>query len=110
MEQIKEFISQISLNKYWGKRNNQKINKKAYIGYINGELYTGYKGKKTYSKKGALENSMIEWLAHRFCIEKMNGRIDYNMQRKIKGSIREMLPQLIEEGIIRIREVELISD
>lgn len=110
MEQIKEFISQISLNKYWDKRNNNKINKKVYIGYINGKLYTGYKGKKTYSKKGALENSMIEWLAHRFCIEKMNGRIDYNMQRKIKGSIREMLPQLIEEGIIRIREVELMAD
>lgn len=30
MEQIKEFISQISLNKYYDKRNNQKINKKVY--------------------------------------------------------------------------------
>ena len=110
MEQIKEFISQISLNKYYDKRNNRKINKKVYIGYINGELYTGYKRKKTYTKKGALENSMVGWLAHRFCMEKITGRVDYNMQRKIMGSIREMLPQLIEEGIIEIKEVELIAE
>ena len=110
MAQIKEFISQISLNKYYDKRNNHKINKKVYIGYINGELYTGYERKKTYTKKGALENSMIEWLAHRFCKEKINERVDYNMQRKIMGSIREMLPQLIEEGIIEIKEVELIAE
>ena len=110
MEQIKEFISQISLNKYYDKRNNHKINKKVYIGYINGELYTGYERKKTYTKKGALENSMIAWLAHRFCMEKITGRVDYNMQRKIMGSIREMLPQLIEEGIIEIKEVELIAE
>ena len=30
MEQIKEFISQISLNKYYDKRNTRKINKKVY--------------------------------------------------------------------------------
>lgn len=110
MEQIKEFISQISLNKYWDKRNNQKINKKVYVGYINGELYTGYERKKTYTKKGALERSMIEWLAGRFCMEKMNGRVDYKIQGKIMESIREMLPQLIEEGIIEIKEVELITE
>lgn len=75
MEKIKEFVSQISLNKYWDKKSNQKINKKVYVGYINGELYTGYERKKTYTRKGALENSMIEWLAHRFCIEKVNGRL-----------------------------------
>ena len=34
MDNIKEFISQISLNKYWDKRNNSKINKKVYRGYI----------------------------------------------------------------------------
>ena len=53
---------------------------------------------------------MVEWLAHRFCMEKINERVDYNMQRKIMGSIREMLPQLIEEGIIEIKEVELIAE
>ena len=110
MEKLKEFISQISLNKYWDKKSNQKINKRVYVGYINGELYTGYNRKKTYTKKGALENSMLEWLSHRFCMEKINGRFDYKTQRKIMGSMREMLPQLIEEGIIEIKEVELITE
>lgn len=110
MEKIKEFISQISLNKYWDKKSNQKLNKKVYVGYINGELYTGYERKKTYTKKGSLINSMVEWLAHRFCMEKVNGYFDYKTQTKIMKSIHEMLPQLMEEGIIEIKEVELITE
>lgn len=110
MEKLKEFISQISLNKYWDKKTNGKINKKVYVGYINGELYTGYGRKKTYTKKGSLENSMVEWLAHRFCMEKLNGKLDYKIQSKIVESIREMLPQLMEKGIIEIKEVELITE
>lgn len=110
MEKIKEFVSQISLNKYWDKKSNQKINKKVYVGYINGELYTGYERKKTYTKKGSLINSMVEWLAHRFCMEKVNGYFDYKTQNKIMKSIHEMLPQLMEEGIIEIKEVELITE
>ena len=71
MDTIKEFISQISLNKYWDKRNNQKLNKKVYVGYINKQLYTGYDHKKTYTNKGSLERSMVEWLSERYIIEKI---------------------------------------
>ena len=110
MEQIKEFISQISLNKYLDKRNNQKINKKVFIGYINGELYTGYEGKKTYTKKGSLKRSIAEWLSERYIIEKTKGNFDYNLRDKITETIYEMMPQLIEEGIIEIKEVELITE
>ena len=110
MEKVKEFVSQISLNKYWDKKSNQKLNKKVYVGYINGELYTGYKRKKTYTKKGALERSMVEWLAGRYCLEVLNGRFDYKMQGKIMETLYEMMPQLIEEGIIGIKEVELVTE
>lgn len=110
MEKLKEFVSEISLNKYWDKKSNQKINKKVYVGYINGELYIGYKRKKTYTKKGALINSMVEWLAQRFCLEKLNGRFDYKMQGKIMETLYDMIPQLIEEGIMEIKEVELITE
>lgn len=110
MEKIKEFVSQISLNKYWDKKSNQKINKKAYIGYINGELYIGYKRKKTYTKKGALINSMVEWLSQRYILEKMNGRFDYKLRGKVMETLHEIMPQLIEEGIIEIKEVELITE
>lgn len=110
MEKLKEFISQISLNKYWDKRSNQKINKKVYVGYINGELYTGYDRKKTYSKKGALERSMVEWLSERYILEKMNGRLDYKLKGKYMDYIYEMMPQLMDKGIIEIKEVELITE
>ncbi len=110
MDNIKEFISQISLNKYSDKRNNQKINKKVYIGYINGELYTGYESKKTYTKKGSLERSMAEWLSERYINEKMKGGFDYKLRSQIIETIYDMMPQLIEEGIIEIKEVELITE
>lgn len=110
MDNIKEFISQISLNKYCDKRNNHNINKKVYVGYINGELYTGYENKKTYTKKGSLERSMVEWLSERYIIEKMRGRFDYKLRGQIIENIHNMMPQLIEEGIIEIKEVELISE
>lgn len=110
MDKLKEFVSQISLNKYWDKKSNKKINKKVYIGYINGELYIGYDRKKTYTKKGALENSMVGWLAERYCIEVLNERFDYTVRCKISLAIREMMPQLMEEGIIEIKEVELITE
>lgn len=110
MEKLKEFISQISLNKYWDKKSNQKLNKKVYVGYINGELYTGYKGKKTYTKKGALERSMVEWLTGRYCLETLNGKLEYKLIGKIMETLYEMMPQLIKEGIIEIKEVELITE
>ena len=110
MEKLKEFISQISLNKYWDKKSNQKINKKVYVGYINGELYTGYKRKKTYTKKGALERSMVEWLAERYILEKRNARFDYKLLGKVMETLYEMMPQLVEEGIIEIKEVELVTE
>lgn len=110
MEKIKEFVSQISLNKYWDKKSNQKINKKAYIGYINGELYIGYKRKRTYTKKGALINSMVEWLTGRYCLETLNGKLDYKLIGKVMETLHEIMPQLIEEGIIEIKEVELITE
>lgn len=110
MEKLKEFISQISLNKYWDKKSNQKLNKKVYVGYINGELYKGYDNKKTYTKKGALERSMVEWLAERYILEKMHGRYDYRLLGKYRDYIYEMMPQLIKEGIIEIKEVELITE
>ena len=52
MDTIKEFISQISLNKYYDKRNNSKINKKVYIGtWLNGKMHGFgkllHKNKKT---------------------------------------------------------------
>ena len=110
MDTIKEFISHISLNKYYDKRNNSKINKKVYIGYINNQLYTGYDHKKTYMNKGSLERSMVEWLSERYIIEKMNGRFDYKLRSQIIENIYNMMPQLMEEGIIEIKEVELISE
>lgn len=110
MEKLKEFISQISLNNYWDKKSNQKINKKVYVGYINGELYKGYNNKKTYTKKGALERSMVEWLSERYILEKMHGRLDYRLHGKFMDYIYEMMPQLIKEGIIEIKEVELITE
>ena len=110
MDNIKEFISQISLNKYCDKRNNQKINKKVYVGYINGELYTGYEGKKTYSKEGSLIRSMVEWLSERYINENMKGGFDYKLRSQIIETIYNMMPQLIEEGIIEIKEVELITE
>ena len=110
MDNIKEFISQISLNKYYDKRNNRKINKKVYVGYINKQLYTGYDHKKTYTNKGSLERSMVEWLSERYIIEKMKGRFDYKLRSQIIENIYNMMPQLMEEGIIEIKEVELISE
>ena len=99
MDNIKEFISQISLNKYYDKRNNSKINKKVYIGYINKQLYTGYDHKKTYTNKGSLERSMVEWLSERYIIEKMKGKFDYKLRGQIIEDIHNMMSQLIEEGI-----------
>lgn len=110
MEKIKEFVSQISLNKYWDKKSNQKINKKVYAGYINGELYTGYKRKKTYTKKASLISSMVEWLSERYILEELNGRYDYKLRDKITETLHDMMPQFIEEGIIEIKEVELVTE
>lgn len=109
MEKIKEFVSQVSLNKYWDKKSNKKL-KKVYIGYINGELYTGYDRKKTYMYKGALENSMVGWLTERYCIEVLGGWFDYKLRCKISKTLYDMMPQLIEDGIITIKEVELKID
>ena len=109
MDTIKEFISQISLNKYWDKRCRAKLNK-VYIGYINKQLYTGYDHKKTYVNKGSLERSMVEWLSERYIIEKMKGKFDYKLRSQIIEDIYNMMPQLMEEGIIEIKEVELISE
>lgn len=109
MDKLKEFISQISLNKYWDKNTNHKINKKVYFGYINGELYTGYDRKKAYTKKGSLERSMVKWLASRYCIQVLKGSFNYKIREQVMETLYKMMPQLIKDGIIEIKEVELIT-
>ena len=73
-------------------------------------MYTGYDHKKTYANKGSLERSMVEWLSERYIIEKMKGKFDYKLRSQIIEDIYNMMPQLMEEGIIEIKEVELISE
>ena len=53
---------------------------------------------------------MVEWLSERYIIEKMKGRFDYKLRGQIIEDIHNMMPQLMEEGIIEIKEVELISE
>ena len=53
---------------------------------------------------------MVEWLSERYILEKRNGRFDYKLRGKIMETLYEMMPQLIEEGIIEIKEVELVTE
>jgi hypothetical protein len=77
--------------------------KKLYIGYINGKQYCGYNGHRAYVRKNALRNSMIDFLTENLRYDRSFYRADN--ERKVKNQIKNIFDELVELGIIEIREV-----
>lgn len=77
--------------------------KKLYIGYINGKQYCGYNGHRAYCRKNSLKNSMIQFLAENLRYDRSFYRADN--ERRVRNQIKNIFDELIDKGIIEIREV-----
>ena len=79
--------------------------KKLYIGYINGKQFCGYNGHRAYCRKKSLRNSMIDFLAENFnylCYPVGNR---YDNMKKTRNQLNLIFDELVDKGIIEIREV-----
>jgi ribulose 1,5-bisphosphate synthetase/thiazole synthase len=74
-----------------------------YVGYINGKQYCGYNGHRAYVRKNSLKNSMIEFLTENLRYDRSLYRVDN--ERRVKNQIKNIFDELVELGIIEIREV-----
>lgn len=77
--------------------------KKLYVGYINGKQYCGYNGHRAYVRKNSLKNSMIEFLTENLRYDRSLYRVDN--ERRVKNQIKNIFDELVNKGIIEIREV-----
>lgn len=77
--------------------------KKLYVGYINGKQYCGYNGHRAYCRKNSLKNSMIEFLTENLRYDRSLYRVDN--ERRVKNQIKNIFDELVDKGIIEIREV-----
>jgi hypothetical protein len=77
--------------------------KKLYVGYINGKQYCGYNGHRAYVRKNSLKNSMIEFLTESLRYDRSLYRVDN--ERRVKNQIKNIFDELVNKGIIEIREV-----
>jgi hypothetical protein len=77
--------------------------KKLYVGYINGKQYCGYNGHRAYVRKNSLKNSMIEFLTENLRYDRSLYRVDN--ERRVKNQIKNIFNELVDKGIIEIREV-----
>jgi hypothetical protein len=99
-QEIIEKIQNFDITSKYGQNFQPK---KLYIGYINGKQYCGYNGHRAYCRKNALKNSMIEFLTENLRYEKSFYRADN--ERKVKNQIKNIFDELVDKGIIEIREV-----
>ena len=79
--------------------------KKLYVGYINGKQYCGYNGHRAYVRKNSLRNSMIDFLAENLNYLCYPAGNRYDNMKKTRHTLNLIFDELVDLGIIEIREV-----